>query len=229
MIGQKVIGKVLMNADFLLYDLETRKYFRNVVDSFSYIQKHQLGNHTQLIDSFSTNQCESKKWMIDTLDELGVLQEDKNYGVLGCWFGSVLFPALKKYNPKRIYGYDMDMYALEVGKHIFKGAGNISMKNVDVWTDFPPSLDLVDVIINTSCEHMPPMREWKWYGKLKEDAVFVFQSNNMTEYEDHINCAESLEDFEDQMHSMMNILWSGEKPIDYHENAKRFMIVGTFA
>jgi hypothetical protein len=229
LIGQKSIGKVLMNVDFLLHDLETRQYFRRIVDSFSYIEKHELGNQSQLIDSFSTNQCESKKWLINTLEELGVFQENQNYGVLACWFGSILIPALKKYEPKRIYGYDMDMYALEVGKHIFKGIKNISMKHVDVWTDFPPSLDLADIIINTSCEHMPPMKDWKWYGRLKENAIFVFQSNNMTQYNDHINCVETLEEFEDQMHPMMNIIWSGEKPIDYHDNANRFMIVGTFA
>ncbi|BCU99045.1 MAG: hypothetical protein CM15mV25_0400 [uncultured marine virus] len=59
--------------------------------------------------------------------------------------------------------------------------------------------DNVDLFINTSCEHMKPMKEWG--HTIMKNPVgrtspthFAFTSNNMYDIE-HINCVDTIEDF----------------------------------
>ena len=56
--------------------------------------------------------------------------------------------------------------------------------------------------------------------------IYVFQSTNVTHDKDHLMCVDSTEDFENQMHPMLDIIWSGETDIEHINNGKRFMIVG---
>ena len=47
------------------------------------------------------------------------------------------------------------------------------------------------LIINTSCEHMPDMKDMREYYFDPERTLLVLQSNNKTDEDDHINCVES--------------------------------------
>ena len=78
----------------------------------------------------------------------------------------------------------------------------------------------VDLFINTSCEHMRPMKEWgplgprskhfnskfgvpvtrkeAWWERVAP-THFAFQSNNMFHIPTHINCCNTIEEFKDQL------------------------------
>ena len=64
-----------------------------------------------------------------------------------------------------------------------------------------------DVLINTSCEHMFPMRRFRELNK----------------YEDHINCVSGPEELAEQA-ELINVVYSGTKVLD--NGMKRFMVIG---
>ena len=80
-----------------------------------------------------------------------------------------------------------------------------------------------DLIINTSCEHMYPMKKIK---ELNPDlkAWFVLQSTNENKFEDHINCVNSAEELAQQS-EMKEVLYQGEKLLN--NGMTRFMVIGT--
>jgi hypothetical protein len=79
----------------------------------------------------------------------------------------------------------------------------------------------VDVVINTSCEHITQEQYATWLGKRTKDQLLVLQSNNY-KIDEHVRTADSLEEFVEQSH--VNVLWAGELELPLY---KRFMIIGT--
>tara|TARA_B100000513_G_scaffold154323_1_gene73077 strand:+ start:98 stop:718 length:621 start_codon:yes stop_codon:yes gene_type:complete len=197
-------------------------YFKSILDCFKYINDNEIGKTEEFINSFSYNQFKSKQWLIDEMIKLDLLQDNTKVTVLGCWFGTVLFPELLKRNVDMIYGYDMDTYAIDVSNRLFKNFNKVKFIKDDIWINKPCYINETNIIINTSCEHMPPMKDWNHY----KEGTYVFQSTNVTNEKDHINCVNDIEEFENQMHLMLDIIWSGENDIEHIDNGKRFMIVG---
>ena len=197
-------------------------YFKSILNCFKYINDNEIGKTEEFINSFSYNQFKSKQWLIDEIVKLDLLKEDTKVTVLGCWFGTVLFPELLKRNVDMIYGYDMDTYAIDVSNKLFTNFNKVKFINQDIWIKKPRYIDETNLIINTSCEHMPSMKYWDYY----RHGTYVFQSTNVINEKDHINCVQNIQEFEDQMHPMLDILWSGQNSIDHIKNGKRFMIVG---
>jgi len=209
-----IIGKAMID-----YELH---YFKSILDCFKYINDKEIGKTEEFINSFSYNQFKSKQWLIDQIVKLDLLKDDTKVTVLGCWFGTVLFPELLKRNVDMIYGYDMDMYAIDVSKRLFRNFNKVKFINQDIWRKKPRYIDETNIIINTSCEHMPSMKYWNHY----KHGTYIFQSTNVTNEKDHINCVENIQEFENQMPAMLDILWSGENDIEHIDDGKRFMIVG---
>jgi len=224
----------MIDSEFLLYNDDARKLFRRVINVMEYDgRKQKFGKGKELLDSFSLNQCESKRHLIELMDKLELTKPKTNYGVMGCWFGSILFPLLLKRDARRIYGWDMDPHACELGWMLFEEMPRVFFYNQDVWLDTPVNFDECDVIINTSCEHMPPMKDWPHWKKIfknysanKKNPYWILQSNNMHGMQDHINTVDTLEEFEEQMHPMLDIVYSDEIEHPFEEGVKRFTIVG---
>lgn len=227
--------------------IENLDYFRRLLDCFRYINKAELGKTEEFIASFSPNQFQSKQWLMNKIYELNLISNKTKVAVLGCKFGSVLFPELLKRNVDMIYGYEMDKYVTPVSKMLFKKFDNklycktfdkVKFINQDIWVKRPLYLDETDMTINTSCEHMPPMKYWSYY----KHGTYIFQSSNTDKTFSgnvklgHINCVKNIDDFKSQMHPMLETLWSGEENIVYTANSKenieytvygkRFMIIG---
>ena len=88
-----------------------------------------------------------------------------------------------------------------------------------------------DCIINTSCEHMFPMRKWKeinYYGLVNQRGfryapLYILQSTNADEWEDHINCVKSADELAEQA-ELTDILFSGERELE--NGMTRFMVIG---
>ena len=158
-------------------------YFKSILDCFKYINDNEIGKTEEFINSFSYNQFKSKQWLIDEMIKLDLLQDNTKVTVLGCWFGTVLFPELLKRNVDMIYGYDMDTYAIDVSNRLFKNFNKVKFIKDDIWINKPCYINETNIIINTSCEHMPPMKDWNHY----KEGTYVFQSTNVTNEKDHIN------------------------------------------
>ena len=220
-----IIGKAMINYQPYFENLD---YFRRLLDCFRYINKKELGKTEEFIASFSNNQFQSKQWLMNKIDELNLISNKTKVAVLGCKFGSVLFPELLKRNVDMIYGYEMDKYAIPVSKMLFEKFDKVQFVNQDIWIKKPRYIDETNMTINTSCEHLPPMKYWSYY----KHGTYVFQSTNTDKTFSgdvklgHINCVKTIDDFKSQMHPMLEILWSGEENIDHTVNGKRFMIIG---
>jgi hypothetical protein len=192
-----------------------------------------------LFDSFSDNQFASKGALIDAVNRLNILNKESTVVIWGSWYGSILIPSLAD-KVKKVISIDLDNTPLQIAKNqLFKKYKNVDYICDDVFKTCRKQYLDTNLIINTSCEHMPPMKEWKWFGPgaLKEDGIlgkdpklssncyFAFQSNNMFGIEGHVNCVNSLEEFKDQMPKRAKILYEEEVK---DTRGTRYMLVGKF-
>jgi SAM-dependent methyltransferase len=182
----------------------------------------EVRENKDLLDSFSPNQFKSKLTLINHIRDLNILNKDSEIVIFGCWYGSILIPSF--YNEvKRITAIDLDPKVISKAKYkIFKDY-NVDFISKDVFDWAPDSsrIKKTDLIINTSCEHMPSMKELN----LETKAYFAYTSNNMYDIEGHINCVSSIEEFKYQLPDNAKVMIE-DKIID--ERGTRFLLIGKY-
>ena len=177
-------------------------------------------HNSDLLDSYSPNQFKSKEVLINYVNSLNILNEKSEITILGSWYGSILIPAFKQV--KRITVIDVDDKVIRIAKQrLFKHYTNTDFITADVFNlgKFKYGVENSNLIINTSCEHMRPMKELN----LNTNAYFAFQSNNMFHIPTHINCVNNIEEFKEQMPSNAKIM------IEDHikdDRGTRFLLIG---
>jgi len=206
--------------------------------------KHNIDLYDDIYDSYSSNQFASKNALLNAINSINILNKESTVFIWGCWYGSILVPSLSD-KVKQIIGIDLDKKSIQIGKKIFNNYENVDFQHADVFEKYFNTYKETNLIINTSCEHMLPMKDWKWFGpgaleedtfkglkgegfgspKLSSECYFAFQSNNMFDIEGHINCVNSLEEFKNQMPSRANILYEEEVE---DTRGTRYMLIGKF-
>ena len=146
-------------------------------------------------DSFGRNQFAAKSLLVDLIDQMGCLDSESEVVIFGCWYGSVIIPKLAK-RVKIIYGIDLDKQVIHIAKNKFwKDNSKVKLIEGDAFASFRKNYGTAKLFINTSCEHMPAMKDWPSWSKVSDDAYFAFQSNNMYDIQGHVNCIDNIEDF----------------------------------
>lgn len=174
-------------------------------------------------DSFGRNQFAAKSLLIDMIDKTNCLDLDSEVVIFGCWYGSVLVPKLSN-RAKGIFGIDLDNQAIHLAKNKFwKDNNKVKLIKGDVFANFRKTYSTAKLFINTSCEHMLPMKDWPSWLKVRDDAYFAFQSNNMYGIEGHINCVDTIEDFKKQLPDHAIVLYQDELT---DNRGTRFALVG---
>lgn len=186
----------------------------SIVHAFSKTirQARNLHEAREFAQSLSQNQFLSKQWLVDHLN-----MQPKKILVLGGWYCNV-FPLLLQSNYTNVEidcqaKYLSDYFAEQVGfsvETIYKDA-----------KDFLTVSDLsaYDLVINTSCEHMP----FDMKDVICDDRpMYAFQSNDYFEVDDHINCKNSLKEFVDST-GLSTIQYKGEYKT---EKYTRYMVIG---
>ena len=179
-------------------------------------------NNTDLLDSFSPNQFKSKQMLIKMVRDELILRTDSEIVIFGGWYGSILIPAFREV--KRITLIDKDKDVISIAKNrLFNHYHNVDFICDDVFKWAPDSsrIKKTNLIINTSCEHMRPMKELN----LETKAHFAYQSNNMRSIEGHTNCVSSLDEFEKQLPDNAKVL---DKGILEDSRGLRFTIIGKY-
>ena len=177
-------------------------------------------NNTDLLDSFSPNQFKSKENLITHINNLGILDDKSEIVILGGWYGSILIPAFR--NVKEITLIDIDDNVVKIAKNrLFNHYTNVDYITADVFNldKHKSRVENADLIINTSCEHMKPMKELELYS----NSYFAFQSNDMFDIPTHINCVNDIEEFEKQMPFNARII---KKDSVKDSRGTRFTIIG---
>jgi len=181
-----------------------------------------------LLDSYSPNQFLSKLNLINHIRSLNILNKDSEIVIFGSWYGSILIPAFYD-EVKKITCIDQDPKVISRAKHnLFKDL-DIDFITGDVF-EFRDQYKTADLFINTSCEHMKPMREWgpaptyknPWWDRVSP-AYFAFQSNAMFDIPTHINCVNNIEEFKKQLPDRAEVLIEDKIP---DERGTRFTLIG---
>ena len=227
------------------------KYTPEMANNWSraYIETHRERPWAfqRLVDASTTSQLESKFWLTEELSNVN--ESPKSAVLLGGWFAHVITSLLLDYTSvEKVTNFEIDEDAHfisykfnrrykkkeEIGYHgVPDGAAQYrsirrnvlfeSLKGVETFTGDGKDPDQFDLVINTSCEHMFPMWKFRELNPQLLGKLFVLQSTNAREFEDHINCVDSEDELVDQ--SMLgDILYKGSKVLD--NGITRFMVIG---
>jgi len=186
-------------------------------------------HNSNLLDSFSPNQFKSKERLVKHIRDIKILKSTSEIVIFGGWYGSILIPAFKEV--KRITLIDKDKDVINIAKNrLFNHYKNVDFICDDVFNKFRDQYISCDLFINTSCEHMKPMKEWgpaptyknPWWDRVSP-AYFAFQSNAMFDIPTHINCVKNIEEFKKQLPDKAEVLIEDEIP---DERGTRFTLVG---
>ena len=158
--------------------------------------------------AYSKGQLASKSWLLQKLAEV-LAKEPINInivGIVGSWIGTLVEPLLLDYPHRieRVYGFDMDPSAIQLSEKLnnkylsnnwqYKGVvadvSNLDFSNLQFETGGELITTDVNVIINTSCEHM----NMGWFDSIDSDTLIVMQTNNSPDFEGHINICNDIEE-----------------------------------
>tara|TARA_R110002074_G_scaffold100964_1_gene217969 strand:- start:3620 stop:4234 length:615 start_codon:yes stop_codon:yes gene_type:complete len=173
------------------------------------------------LESFWKGQVNSKVWLAKELYSIIPKTKQNNIVIYGGWNG-VLASILFNSSPsiEHITSVDIDKYCQETAYTVNKNyeiSGRFAAVTADMCTYTEPA----DIVINTSCEHITQGKYDQWLNNQPDDALFVIQSNNYCELEEHIRCATDLDDF--ICMSKIKPYWQGE--FETHKYT-RYMIIG---
>jgi len=173
-----------------------------------------------ILDSFSDNQIKAKSRVLEFIDKGNFINEDSEVIIFGSWYGSILIPGLAN-KVKRVTCIDLDEQVLKIAKNrFFDNIKNVDYITADVFEKDRERYWNTKLFINTSCEHMLPMKQWPYWPK---NTNFVFTSNNMRDIEGHVNCVDSIEEFKTQLPDNSTVLFEDEIS---DERGTRFVLVG---
>ena len=146
------------------------------------------------------------------------VKPNPNILILGGWYGSFLIPMLlERLNPSSIIHTDIDKEMLSIASQLHKNKSQCSFTTLNV--DSPQQQFDVDVVINTSCEHMNSFGE---KVSLNAKCLYVLQSCDNNNDPGHINTVASTADFLFKV-NFSKVLFSGRQNLG-HKN--RFMVIG---
>lgn len=185
----------------------------------------------RLADSMTVSQTQSKLWLGEELLKIG--KGWKNVSVIGGWYCHILSVILfDELDCKFVCNYDIDRDSQLISYKFnrrYKTAGKFMASRRNLFLrDLEArqlSMGSIDLVINTSCEHMFDMRA------LKEKAshfplskpLYVLQSTDDDQYDDHINCVSSGDELAEQG-GLVHIDYMGSKTLD--NGMTRFMVIG---
>ena len=178
-------------------------------------------NKYRTLESFWKGQINSKVWLEKELYSIIPKTKLNDIVIYGGWNGvlaSILFNSRLPLNS--ITSVDIDPVCKDIACTVNRRY-EIERKFNAVTADMCKYTQPADVVINTSCEHITQEQYEQWLSNQPDDALFVVQSNNYFELEEHVRCATDLNNF---MHmSKIKPLWRG-----IYDTPKytRYMIIG---
>lgn len=173
------------------------------------------------LDAFWSGQLKSKEWLIEALSmQFSVKDDPVSIEIHGGWVGVLASMLFQSSIPiKRIYSLDIDPTCEPIATMMNK-AEEIAGAFQAGTGDMCGLISFVDVVINTSCEHITQEQYETWLDNRTTEQLLVLQSNNY-KIEEHVRIANSLDDFKEQSH--IDIVWAGELELPLYT---RWMIIG---
>jgi hypothetical protein len=173
------------------------------------------------MDAFWQGQLKSKEWLIEALSmQFSVKDDPVSIEIHGGWVGVLASMLFQSSIPiRRITSLDIDPTCQSIATMMNKGE-EITGRFKAITGDMCNLISFVNVVINTSCEHITQQQYETWLGKRNKDQLLVLQSNNYV-IDEHVRTASSLQEFKEQSH--IDVVWSGELQLPLYT---RYMIIG---
>lgn len=176
-------------------------------------------------DALSLGQLNSKLWLIHHLMQ-SIDKDNINILIVGGWIAllSKLMFGLphSKNKINHITSLDIDPSCETFANALHFRENRFNKKFTAITNDmynFDYSSIDFDVVINTSCEHIPNIQEW--LDKIPNGKIVIMQSNNFR-IPEHINCVDSIDEFK-QKCKLKEIMFANELRFDMYT---RYMIIG---
>lgn len=195
-------------------------YYKCIIDAISkgYDPKKALW-------SISPDQMQSKTWLVNELKKLPF--NNITVQLFGGWFGWPLIDLLNEnFDIEAVENIDLDPIALA----IFRTFNNLKSfeKNKMIATENSVlnnnKLDKnVDLVINTSSEHMADLPELIANKDYKISCVFALQSNNMFHLDEHTNCSNSEDELVEKS-NLSHVVYKGS--LLMKNGYERYMVIG---
>lgn len=200
---------------------------------FKWIYDNHPNQLNRWVESITPNQIKCKQWLASELSK--IIKDKSQYWnedfytveIIGGWFGYPLLDYIQHLPLDLVRLIDLDPFCSQVSQkyiELFNPEFDFKFINQDIMSIGEHSdTRKTRFVINTSCEHMPPMKDIvESRGYIKEKAILILQSNNKTDEPDHINCVFSADELIDQA-GCEKIYYAGEMDMgDY----TRFMVIG---
>ena len=210
--------------EYLKYTPEMARDWKNAINaSEGYLRK-------RVLDSMNESQLVSKMWLVEELSNLNV--KPVNISLLAGWFAQYIVPLLYDNfeSIEWIENFEMDRDIKSLAykfntRYKKEDKYKVSIRNVMFGNLISLSSPTFDTVINCSCEHMYPMSKFKELKNtgVNDDALYILQSSNDTQYDDHINCVNDADELADQA-NLVDILYAGKKLLP--NGMTRFMVIG---
>jgi hypothetical protein len=179
----------------------------------------------RVMDSMNQSQLESKLWIIQELIKLGV--KPKRVAILAGWFAQYIVPLLYDNfeSVEWVENFEIDQDVKRLS-YKFNKRLKEDKKYRTLITNvmFDRIQSGMDTIINCACEHMYPMWKFRELNEtFQKNPLYILQSSNDEQHEDHINCVNSEEELIDQAR-IKDVMYSGSKILS--NESTRFMVIG---
>ena len=216
--------------DYIKYTAETAN---NWSRAQAEVAKQKPWAVDRIKNSMTSSQVESKLYLKTELQKIG--SGFNNVAVIGGWYChflcSVLFDDL---NCGFVGNYEIDRDAQLISYKFnrrYKEAGKYKayQKNLFLKNDLDGTQTdrgHIDLVINTSCEHMfnmSTLKEKHFKSMGLYSTLFVLQSTDDDQYDDHINCVSSADELAEQG-GLVHIDYSGSRQLS--NGMTRFMVIG---
>ena len=185
--------------------------------------------HKRVLDSMNESQLISKMWLVQELLNLNI--KPINISLLAGWFAQYTVPLLID-NFKTIEwieNFEMDRGIKNVAYKFNKRYKDdkkykVSIKNVMFDNLVSLSSPNFDTVINCSCEHMYPMSKFRELSNtgVNNNTLYVLQSSDDTQYDDHINCVNDADELAEQA-NLIDVMYAGKKLLP--NGMIRFMVI----
>ena len=197
--------------------------------AFSETMKQKPWARERIKNSMTASQLESKLYLGTELEKIG--RGWLNVAIIGGWYCHFLSTVLiDNLDCKFVCNYEIDKDAQLISfkfnnRYKDQGKYHSHQRNLflqDIRSD-EKERGPIDLVVNTSCEHMYHMSSLKEKHFYSYNPLFVLQSTDNDEYDDHINCVSSAEELAEQA-GLIHIEYMGSKVLS--NGMTRFMVIG---
>lgn len=170
------------------------------------------------LDAFWRGQIASKEWLIENIRPF--MTSPSSIDIHGGWVGVLASMLFQSGMPvTNIRSIDIDPTCESVATMMNKGEEIVGRFRA-VTADMCYLSSDADIVINTSCEHMPQDQYDIWLSGMPHNSVLILQSNDYV-IPEHVRTTTDLAHFKQQCG--LNVIWEGELELPLY---KRFMVIG---